>query len=216
MKLVNGKLVMGKKDCRCCNQGQTAASITCNNCNGTGKGKRGKVKGCKNCFGNGQKFSWDHPVTCSTCNGNYQGFDTENLYDSVPEELWNGLQFKVYRHNRPLTGNESLLGFGCVFSCTDYGDAWKEHDDDKVIANVKKHTYHQAVKLARDDYTVCSHVGIFVAPGGYSVRAVFDDDVAEVEREIAAERPYKEYMAVGTAIAEAGGNGTFGALYRKS
>lgn len=213
MQLVNGKLVMGKKNCKCSN-GQQAGRITCPTCKGTGRGARGGARKCQGgCYGDGQKWSWEHPVTCTNCNGNYINFEDEDRCDYMPDEIWQGLEFKVYRHNRPLTGNESLLGIGCVFSCTDYGDAWKANDDAALIADVKSHTSHQATKVTKEDGTICSHVGIFVSPGGYSVRAVFED-VKQVEAQIARERPYREYMAVGTAIADAGGNGTLGALYR--
>lgn len=213
MQVVNGKLVMGRKNCNC-TEGKRAGRVTCPTCKGTGKGKRGKPRGCQGgCFGDGQKWSWENPITCTNCNGNYVGFEEEDRYDYVPDSIWKGLEFKVYRHARALTGNESLLGIGCVFSCTDYGDAWKANDDAALIAHVRESSGHQATKVTKEDGTVCSHVGIFVCPGGYSVRAVFDD-VNAVVAKIATERPEGEYMAVAGMIAEAGGNGTLGAIYR--
>ncbi len=213
MHIENGKMVWGRKNCEHCDEGKQPTRIRCPECKGTGNGKRGGRGGCHKCRGLRDIWSNDHPMTCTTCNGNYINFTVENQCDYMPSEVWQSLNFKVYRHKRLLTGNEAILGLGCVFSCTDYGAAWENPDDEKLIKEVKASTSHQATKVTKDDGTVCDHVGIFVCPGGYSVRPVFES-VEAVEMMIGLERPEREYMAVGQAICEAGGNGTFGAIYR--
>jgi len=173
MKLENGKLVMERKDCHWCDQGKRPGKAKCGTCDGTGKGKRGKVRGCRTCYGNKTVPDFNNTVACDLCGGSWQGSQEETLYDYLPESVWQGLAFKVYRNAVPMTFNEQYVGVGCVFSSTDYGDAWKGTDE-AVIAEVKEHTSHQACKVAREDGTLCNHVGIFVMPGGYAVRAVWE------------------------------------------
>ena len=213
MHVTNGKLVFARKNCEHCDHGQQPSRITCQTCKGTGRGKRGGRGGCQKCHGLRHIWSNDHPQTCTTCNGNYVNFAEEDQFDTLPDAIWQGFTFKVYRHNRPISGNEAILGLGCVFSCGDYGAAWNANDDAALIADVKRHTHHQATKVSKEDGTIANHIGIFVNRGGYSVRPVLES-IAEVLGTIASERPEREYIAVATAIAEQGGNGVLGGLYR--
>jgi hypothetical protein len=131
----------------------------------------------------------------------------------MPDEMYLALPFKVYRHNRNLTYGEELLGWNCVYSCTDYGRSFSASDD-SVIADVRSHRSTQLCKVASKSLELCDHVGIFVAANGYSVRPVFRPDGLDALATIASERPYNEGMAVGMKIAAAGGNGTLGAIFR--
>lgn len=173
MKLVNGQLVMGKKDCQC-GDGTQPRRIVCRECNGTGNGKRGGRGGCRKC--NGLKIEWDskNPMTCTRCNGNFKDAEDETTTDYMPNEIWDAMKFEVYRTNLPLTLNEALLGLGCIYSCEDYGAAFKNPDDAALIADVKNHKSHQACKFLKDG-KFADHVGIIVKTGGYSVRAIFKD-----------------------------------------
>lgn len=174
MRIENGKLVFEKKNCSFCQKGQVAGTITCPECKGTGKGKRGKPFACKKCNGRRTTWSWDHPVTCSLCNGNYLNSENENDCDYLPEGIFQNMPMKVIRVNQGMTWNEEHLGMGCVFSCVDYGNAWGNNNDAELIATVKKERSIQATKIAKDDGTVANSIGIFVKPGGYSVRPIFN------------------------------------------
>ena len=166
--------------------------------------------GCRKCHGFKTTYSDTENVTCSACNGT--AIVPENDCDTMPDKMYLGLPFKVYRHNRELTYGESLLGWGCVYSCTDYGCAYGSTDE-SVIADVRSHNHVQLCKVAKN-LVLCDHVGIFIARDGYSVRAVYRPDGLDAITTIAHERPYSEGIAVGQAIYNAGGNGTLGAIYR--
>lgn len=157
----------------CSGEGKKGFYGPCDGCGGSGKvsSKTGNRKfNCKQCL-RGNRLYPEKLVTCDSCNG--VGRVGESLYDTAPEEIWQGLTFKVYR-DATITYAESLIGHGCVFSCGDYGQASKATDE-AVIADVKGHKHHQACKFARDDGTIANHVGIFVNSSGYKVQAVFDD-----------------------------------------
>jgi hypothetical protein len=87
-------------------------------------------------------------VTCPVCNGTARV--PENSCDTMPDEMYLALPFKVYRHNRELTYGESLLGWGCVYSCEDYGAAFKSSDE-KVLADVRGHGFVQLCKVANKE-----------------------------------------------------------------
>lgn len=177
-------IVMEKKVCSRCQQGQVSTEQFCPDCKGTGNGKRGGRGRCQRCYGKGRVWSWDHPATCHECNGQYENHENENETDYLPKEIWQSLEFRVIRSQRGMTTGESLLGFGCVFSCTDYGQAWKRSDDE-VIADVRSHNSTQASKVLKDGH-LPEYIGIFVMPGGYSVRPVFST-AKETERELILE-----------------------------
>src|SRR5690348_16084967 len=141
MHLSENFLVFDKKDCTRCSEGKIPSKIPCKKCGGSGDGVRGGKKKCRVCLGFG--YNWDHnqPQTCSVCGGNYKEFELEEETDYLPKEIWENLRFKVYRHNRMLTLNESYLGFGCVYSCVDYGKSW-DSKDEEIIEDVKKSTSH--------------------------------------------------------------------------
>lgn len=179
-KREGNKLIPVSRDCReCFGKGTIWAEAykPCPKCRGTGLKGRGK---CRECNGyqrpnqpNGTVADYTKQKTCPHCNGKPEAFDIPDMTDYLQDEIWQGLTFKVYRDERPLSWNESHLGFGCVYSCMDYGTAYKSSDEE-IIEVVRKHTGHQACKVVRDDGTLADHVGIFIATGGYSVRAVFD------------------------------------------
>jgi hypothetical protein len=171
MKIENGKVVFGRKACTNCNEGQVASRLQCEECKGTGNGKRGGRGSCKRCYGAGKRYSWDAPQTCQQCQGKYQEHSEENECDSLPAGAFASLTFKVYRSARPLTWGEEHIGIGCVFSCTDYGRA-NDKDDDSLIADVKARGSVQACKVSRAG-VLCDHVAIIVHQNGYTVKAVY-------------------------------------------
>jgi hypothetical protein len=213
MKLSEDKktVILEKKPCVWCDgTGLSAKQVPCYTCKGTGRGPRGGKGGCRKCSGFGHVYSPTEKETCTGCMG--EKMVPENDCDSMPDEWWHNMTFKVYRQDRDQTYNEFLLAHNCVFSCSDYGKA-AGASDESIIESVRKETYVQLCKVARD-LKFCDHVGIFVNRGGYSVRAVFGSDASETLKTIASERGIDEGMAVGNAIAAAGGNGTMGAIYK--
>jgi hypothetical protein len=173
MKIENGKVVFERKDCWQCNKGQKARIIPCPECKGTGRGKRGGARGCKKCNGFRTSCSWDDPVPCDACQGNYQNHEPEDATDYLPAGAFASLTFKVYRVTREMTWGESHIGLGCVYSCTDYGRS-NAATDDAIIADVKNHSGVQACKVIDAQGNLCDHIGIFVRQGGYTVKAVFN------------------------------------------
>jgi RecJ-like exonuclease len=210
MKIVDGKIVLEIKACSACDgKGEREEYMTCPNWN---KAMRGKA--CSFC---GSTTKHNHSgkhtgkmIPCQRCNGT--GKEMEDLYNYAPEAIWQGLTFKVYRQDRQNTWNESFMGFGCVYSSEDYGQA-AGMTDDEVIANVKASRSHQAVKFAKEDNTLADHIGIFVTRNGYSVRAVFSG-VKAVADKIAHEPSPAVARLVGGMIAAEGGNGTAFAMGR--
>jgi hypothetical protein len=131
----------------------------------------------------------------------------------MPNAWWAEFDFRVYRQDRGISYNESLLGRGCVYSCVDYGRAYDAPDDTAVLASVRAHTFIQLTKVAHAG-RLCDHIGIFVNRGGYSVRACYLPDGQDAAAMIALERGKAEGFAVGERLAQAGSNGTLGAIYR--
>lgn len=172
MRIENGRLVFDKKACSCCKEGKTCSVDACPECKGTGRGKRGKVGGCRKCNGSRKYYNWERKVTCDICHGNYQDFQDETVYDYIPKGLFASMPFKVVRQYAGQSFNEQYLGLGMVFGCTDYGAAWGRNDAD-IIADVKTNYSHQACKIAKEDGTLAKGITIVVKPQGYSVVAEF-------------------------------------------
>lgn len=224
MRLENGTLIMEKETCYGCmpsGSGRVPIRVTCPTCNGTQRGARGGRRthagtGCKTCI-DGTVYSKTEFRPCSRCKGT--GLDSEDYCSRIPMEVWRDLEFRVIRSNRSQSMNEALLGVGCCWSTTDYGDH-KRMSDEELIAKVRDDrsgaTQATNVVRSKDDLRIADAIGIFCNDNGYSVRAIFDDlgESPEEQSGINKERTYTEGLIVGAAISRAGGNGTLGALYR--
>lgn len=171
MQIIDGKLVLGKKNCHC-GDGTVSTRVTCKECRGSGNGKRGGRGGCKKCYGSGSTYDHDNRSVCPQCNGNFKDHENENSCDYLPDGVFAKLDVRVYYTNT-MTIGESLLGLGCVYSCGDYGDAWKNRNDEKLIAEVRRQSGVQATKIVDKDNNVCDHIGVFVSERGYAVKPVF-------------------------------------------
>ena len=176
-------------DCRACRGGAAGPGRQfgrklCAVCGGTGNGKRGKARGCQQCFGRGQDIDFDSTVPCDSCQGDYQGFSFENWCDTAPVEAVTSMDVVLVRQDRDATWNEQWLGANCFWSVTDYGDAWKNQDgDEALVEKVRRDLANdrvQAVKFwTREQYRngqnlqtmpVPERVFVIVTRGGYSVR----------------------------------------------
>ena len=169
MKLIDGNLLFEKKDCEVCTKGEIPAQRVCPVCNGTGKGTRGKVRGCKRCYGNKTVADMTRNQPCLKCKGNYKNFETENAYDYLPKAIYENLEFRVIRTKRQMNFNESHIGEGTIFCCTDYGAAYRLNDDKELIQSVRNHTSHQACKFLDKNNRFCDHIEIVVKEEGYVV-----------------------------------------------
>ncbi len=204
--------------------------VTCSWCDGTGKVTRFKICenynkpvnrfsgrkcpkcGAKNKHSHGTVGTYEKSCDHGGCDG---GIYQEGICDTIPQEMWESLDFKVYRSDRGISMNEALLGFGCVYSCLDYGQAYHTKDDNEIIVRVREHKFNQAIDVVnRDTRRLCDHVGIFVNRGGFSVRAVFEDR-GKVESEIETEIGYRDGLTRGAALADIGLNGTMAPYVRE-
>lgn len=170
MKIIDGKIVLEIKQCGWCDgKGTSPARVRCPKCRGTRRGPRGGRGGCS-CL-DGTAYSDTLRETCGRCNG--AKTEMETITDYATPEMWQGMTFKVIREEKGRFGfNEEYLGVGYVYTCSDYGQAWK-NTDESVIADVRKSTGHQACKFAKDDGTLADHIAILVTPNGYKVKAVY-------------------------------------------
>ena len=213
MRLEGNKVILEDQECWWCGStGLAAGQESCLKCGGTGKGPKGGARGCRRCSGFGRVRSEVLKVTCGCCKGT--GRKPETDCDYMPKDMYLALPFKVYRHERLLTYGENLLGWGCVYSCTDYGRSYGATDE-SVLADVRSdsHCGVQLCKVAKN-LELCNHIGIFVAANGYSVRAVYRTDGLDALATIASERSYSDGMVTGMKIAAAGGNGTLGGIFK--
>jgi len=217
-------LVLEKKDCGRCThreewRGTVPTEKPCPVCDGTGKGPRGGRRGCQNCRGSGTVWDHENRQPCPRCGGDWKDAEDETVYDKMPPEIIQSLDFRVYRDpDRPRTLNEGLLGFGTVCSVTDYG-RYKALTDTELIDKIKSgHSIAtfgvQALKIVDDTLEFPDHIGIFCHSQGYSVRAVHErpDDV---HAKIANEREYHEGLMLGARLAEKGLNGTMLAIHKE-
>jgi len=166
------KLVMEPKLCYSCSGSGIHPTITvpCYKCEGTGLGPRGGKKGCRSCNGYGgcnqylrtdelgEEFGVRLRPPCTTCEGG--GYVDPSLYDTLPAEVWESLDFRVIYTDRPQGGMESLIGVGC-YSVTDYGDAWKARDAGALMhkVRVERESRPQAIKVARYLCPTCGEPG---------------------------------------------------------
>ena len=199
MHIESGKIIYGKANCLLCNEGTVPEKVKCKVCNGTGKGKRGGAGGCKECHGLKYNYDQDHRIPCKVCGGVYFNTRDEDRYCWLPNKIFQSLNFKVYRLERGISGNESILGLDCLWSCEDYGEAYRNNDADALIEKIKNHGSVQVCNVVDQDDNICDHVAILVNRGGYSLRAVFGD-VKEVIEKANREKSYHEYLV---------GNSTF-------
>lgn len=174
MRLENGKVVLERKNCWC-GDGTKPAGVPCPGCEGTGNGKRGGKGQCKNCFGLGKVYNSGKRVVCDICKGQYENAEPETFCDTIPLSIYTTIPVVVYRTGQPMNFLESLIGMGCLYSCTDYGRAWNDKTDEKLIQEVKIQQHTQATKVCKEDGTFCNHIGIFVRRTGYTVQAVFGE-----------------------------------------
>mgnify|MGYP000154895312 FL=1 len=185
MKIINGKLVLETKNCiNCMGTGHPLAMKTCPECKGSGNGKRGKVRGCRECFGKGKVVisERDESKACGHCEGNK--IVPETIYDAVPKEIWESIEIRVNRNPQKRMGfNEQYLGVGYIVSCTDYGAAWQQNDDAALIADVRKNnTYVQATNLVNEKtLEVVHYIEVTVGRGGYTAKGHFNDGASPQE-----------------------------------
>lgn len=169
MRIENGKLVMEKFPCIHCHDG---VATTYRRCRYYDKAVKGKFPHdtCPDC---GSKSRHGHKMviptgtkTCEICGGT--GMREETRFDSIPHEVWQSLNFKVYRSNRRETLYEELIGLGC-YSCTDYG-RHNSMTDDELIKKVKdNNSYIQALKISDENFVVAHEISIRCSDNGYSV-----------------------------------------------
>jgi hypothetical protein len=186
VEIINGSIVLGERPCHCTNHPAGPGKIWnikyCQN--------RTKTYGLHNCTlkkcpnnPSGQR-EW-HEVsrtveTCGSCNGT--AIVKENYCDNVLLPV--DFPIKVQRQGRVNTFNENYLAIGCLYSCTDYGEAAKMTDEE-IINKIRTADYHtkngcivtQAVNVVRskDDLRLCDFILVNVTRDGYSVKGGYNN-----------------------------------------
>lgn len=176
-------LELEAKDCNYCGRnaqpGTMAGRKTCDTCNGTGRGPRGKIRGCRDCF-DGSVPDFVNVVPCSLCGGNYKNFSMETFCDTAPLAAIRELPISIVRADRGNSFNENYLGVGTLWSCTDYGsrwggddsellsEVWEQLGEDRVQAMKIVLPYERGAKVAK----LATKLVITVTRDGYAVRAV--------------------------------------------
>lgn len=172
-------------ECRSCRgTGTQLKALACPQCDGTGKGPRGGRGGCRKCHGHGTHYSPNHTETCSACEGKPEDASYETWCDKAPVEAARSMPMVVVRLNRLNTFNEAYFGHGTLWSCTDYGAA-NSQTDDELVARVRESLTMpvQAIKIVRgyerDAEVLPLHdiLVISVTRDGYAVRAFSDVDI---------------------------------------
>lgn len=219
MRVENGIVVLEKVECKLCDGTGMYNSyrIPCPTCKGTRRGKRGGVNGCKDCY-DGTKLIIAHDKVCHRCNGTK--LQDESICDYTPDGFLATIPIKVFVRNANITFNEAYLGFGCLWSCEDYGRSWdyfaaNGDEQEWIEKNIRKEKHTQICNIAHEDTRqLCSYIGVFVNKGGYSVRAVYETP-EEALSAIANERDKDSAMMIGSKAAELGLNGTIIGAFRK-
>lgn len=171
MRREGNKIIFERKNCTRCHEGTKPSRVPCRECSGTGKGKRGKVGGCKKCYGSGSEWNQEIRETCPHCKGDYKNAEPETYTDYMPKTIWESLEFRVIRGTGPNV-LESLIGIGTVYTSTDYGRAW-DSTDENIIAGVRSSSSHQACKVCDEQGNLCQYIAINVGKNGYTVKSVF-------------------------------------------
>lgn len=210
MRLENNKLVLERRECWHCHGSRRVSGwVNCEVCKGTGKQRSNKrCSACANTFHNQDlrgKVCKSDMLDCTICTDD--GTVSETRTDCVPEEIYQGLTFKVYRSSRHQTYGENLLApRGSIYSLTDYGE-YKNKTDEQIIAAVRSHGHVHACQIFDETNTLCDHVGIFCNSGGYSVIPVFSNPDA-IEADLKAQLTPQQGMAIGMELYHRGLNGT--------
>lgn len=162
----SGKLEMELINCLSCNgAGQREYNIIC-----PANGRKQYGKPCEVCNSRQQRHNYykTSKEFCKLCQG--KGKVREDIYNTLPNEIYTNLIFSVKRDSQPMTFNEAYIGHKTIFTCVDYGAAWKSSDE-AIIKDVKNHKFHQASKFADDSGYLRQNVVIIVKPQGYVVKS---------------------------------------------
>ncbi len=173
MQVIEGRVVLGERACRCCHSfpaGKAAGKKPCEACSGTGRGKRGKEGGCKECYGSKTRPDFVNLITCDYCEG--AGVVAETECDNIGSADYQAIPVQVVREDRGSTWAEEYLPFGCVYSVIDYGRSWPLTDEAIIEKMHAEANYVQVCKVSRD-LVIADAILILVHRQGYTVKAAF-------------------------------------------
>lgn len=176
LDLENHVVILERKNCNSCDKGTVPKEKwrKCEKCKGTGKRGNGRCRNCTS-FGNNpglvRFYDHDDRETCDQCAGNYVDLREESLFDSVDATV---LPIRVVRNdNRARSWNEEHLGFGSIYTVTDYNRHKNQTDEELIASESKGHSLNhvQAIKLVRskDNPVLCDEIVIETGDGGYRV-----------------------------------------------
>ena len=197
MKIENGTVVLETTSCHCSSTPTPGQIVPLRSCC--------QKKRCGVCKGEG--YVRLAAETCSTCKGTTRR--TETLSDYASQEMIDSVPLRILRADRQASWNESYLGFGCVYSCIDYGDAARQSDEALLARLKERNTHFQACHFVRLEnrlpVELVEAFGVYVNRNGFSVRPIFASTGLKKFN-----RPGTD-IAVGLAVANAGGYGTLAA-----
>ena len=187
MRVENGQLILGSKDCYCHTGTQpTPKWKHCVKCKGTGKRGRGRCRECNSRDsyykekrpGYVKWYDHDDLMPCQVCNGNYKDYAAETWMDTLPKEVFQDIAIELVRSGRAMTWAEQHLGAG-IYTTIDYG-AYKVMNDDELIAKVREgvaRSHVQACKMvkSKDDLQFASGLAIVTGDQGYSVIPTWEE-----------------------------------------
>ncbi len=142
----------------------------CRTCKGSGEYTFAMTNSCTRCR-NGKEISEIHPGDVYP-----DGFSNcDHLTESVAETLVNEWEFVVSRDGNGLSWAESFLGLRSIWSCTDYGTAWK-NSDESLIEHVKDDLRKRGTQytnvIDKGSNTIVYRIVIRLTVNGYSVISV--------------------------------------------
>ena len=197
MKIENGTLVLETTSCHCASTPTPGQIVPIQSCC--------QKKRCTVCKGDG--YLRLQAVICNTCNGTRRRAET--FSDYVPQEMIDSVPVRILRADRQASWNESYLGIGCVYSCIDYGDAARQSDEALLARLKERNTHFQACHFVRlenrQPVEFVEAFGVYVNRSGFSVRPIF------ASTGLKTFNPPGTDIAIGLAVANAGGNGTLAA-----
>lgn len=173
MKIENGKFVFEEVTCWDCKGTKIVTRYTLCPLNNQAVNRQPNRQ-CPHCKAK-NKYSHQtvgsYQTDCTVCSAT--GKIMEDLYSYISKEQWAELhksfKFNIRRVNREANFNESYLGLGYLYGCTDWGTIAKKSDEEILKFIPTDGHPIQPVGWCKKDGTVPLELDIVVRNDGYGV-----------------------------------------------